>query len=241
MNKLKIAIIALSLAGLAALLLLQNQAQLKLRQENDSLRQQSAQVADLIAENERLSNQVAQATSSKSAEQKELSKLRREAAALRAQTNELAKLRSENASLRQAPAQPTAQPPPAPSDPTEAQQRAAAIVKMNDARQLLLGMIMFAADNQDRLPASFDDARAYYGQREWTNHFEIVFQGSTKDIATPADAIVIREIQPWPSLKGGWNRAYGFADGHSEIHHEPDGNFGPWEEQRRAKAKGQQP
>ncbi|PWU16747.1 MAG: hypothetical protein C5B50_12915 [Verrucomicrobia bacterium] len=244
MKKVQLLVIAISLAGLATLLLIQNQAQVKLRQENESLKQQASQITDLLADNERLSNQVAQATSSRAVEQKETQRLRRELTALRGQTNELGKLRSENASLRQAEVQSatnrwTHEVLASPADPAEIQQRAAAIAKMNDARQLLMGMHMFADDNQGRLPASFDDARAYYAQREWTNHFDIVFQGSTKDIANPSEAIVIREKEAWPTVKGGWSRAYGFADGHAEIHLAPDGNFGPWEEQRRAKAKGQ--
>jgi prepilin-type processing-associated H-X9-DG protein len=41
-----------------------------------------------------------------------------------------------------------------------------------------------------------------------------------------------------PAVNGGWNRTYGFADGHTEIHKAEDGNFGPWEEQRIQKPNG---
>jgi prepilin-type processing-associated H-X9-DG protein len=30
---------------------------------------------------------------------------------------------------------------------------------------------------------------------------------------------------------GTWQKTYGFADGHAEIHTEPDGNFDDWESQ----------
>ena len=31
---------------------------------------------------------------------------------------------------------------------------------------------------------------------------------------------------------GKWVKVYGFADGHSEIHKEADGNFEAWEKER---------
>jgi hypothetical protein len=37
--------------------------------------------------------------------------------------------------------------------------------------------------------------------------------------------------QQTDQLDGGAHRAYGFADGHSEIHKAVDGNFQPWEQQ----------
>jgi hypothetical protein len=42
--------------------------------------------------------------------------------------------------------------------------------------------------------------------------------------------IVIREQQPF-SFNGRWAKTYGFADGHSEVHSEPSGNFDAWEAQ----------
>ena len=69
MTKLKILIILVSLLAMGALLLTQNQAQFKLRQENEALKQQVQQAEQLAAENERLSNEVAQAKSSLPKEQ----------------------------------------------------------------------------------------------------------------------------------------------------------------------------
>jgi hypothetical protein len=40
---------------------------------------------------------------------------------------------------------------------------------------------------------------------------------------------VLREKEAWTDYRGRWNRAYGFADGHSEIHFSQDGNFEAWE------------
>jgi hypothetical protein len=64
--------------------------------------------------------------------------------------------------------------------------------------------------------------------------FEIVYQGSLNDFTNAADVIVLRERQATPPGRPGdkWSKAYAFADGHSELHLEPDGNFDAWEQQR---------
>src|SRR5262249_34392547 len=68
------------------------------------------------------------------------------------------------------------------------------------------------------------------------DRFEILFQGSLKSLPSPNAVIVLREKDPWQTSDGSWVRAYGFADGHSEIHKAQDGNFAPWEAQHVATA-----
>jgi hypothetical protein len=60
-----------------------------------------------------------------------------------------------------------------------------------------------------------------------TNQFEILYQGSFLQLTNPA-SIVIRS-EPWQGKSQKWTRVYGFADGHCEVHSEPDGNFDAWE------------
>jgi len=57
-------------------------------------------------------------------------------------------------------------------------------------------------------------------------------------VTNPGNVIVIREKQAWQS-NGKWSRIYAFADGHSEIHASPDGNFDEWESQRIVTPPGQ--
>src|SRR5207244_2056318 len=83
-------------------LVIQHQAQVKLRDENAALRLQSEKVIELAAENERL-NRLAQANSVQSLAQSqssELLRLRGEVGSLRRQTNELAKVKAENEKAR---------------------------------------------------------------------------------------------------------------------------------------------
>ena len=123
--KTKTALIAIVIVVViaAVALVMQNQAQVKLRQENADLHQQADQVAALQAENERLSNQVAQASGSQLSQDqmRELVKLRGEVSLLRSQksklqtqSGELENLREEIRRLRERPAGPLVAAAPAP-------------------------------------------------------------------------------------------------------------------------------
>jgi hypothetical protein len=240
MKDIKILIIVVALLGMGVLLLMQNQAQLKLRQENEGLKQQLQQVEELAAENERLSNQVAQAKSSGSKDQTdELLKLRGEVGSLRKQAAQVARLQEENNRLQAAakatPAATQAQ--SADEDPAAAQARSVAIAKMNDSKRVLLSFLMFAQENQGQLPGSLEQVSQYLkgdpsqsnSGLTGTNDFEILYQGPLNGITNPASTVIIRDRQPWQAPNGTWVRSYGFADGHSEVPKSVDGNYDDWE------------
>lgn len=101
MNKLKLIVGFVVLAGAAILWVVQHQAQLRLREENKSLQRQLGQMLQIEADNERLSNLVAQASSQLPNEQfMELLKWRGEVGLLRQQTNGLQKLLEQNQQLQ---------------------------------------------------------------------------------------------------------------------------------------------
>jgi RNA polymerase sigma factor (sigma-70 family) len=93
MTKLKFGVLSvLAVACLVVPLVIQNQSQARLREENQALRQQTSQLAQVAAENERLSNLVVQAMSAESlsrAQMSELLRLRGEVGVLRRQNTEL--------------------------------------------------------------------------------------------------------------------------------------------------------
>ena len=231
MTTLKLSVIgAIVLGGVVTPLVIQHQSLVKQREENQSLRQQVDQLAGLEAENDRLSNLVARAHSAPSLgddQLRELLKLRGEVGMLRAQTDQLEALRNENRRLQTSLA-----------DPAEVQRRMGT-AKMNDAKLLTLGLLMYASDNNQQVAKSLDQLEPYLRDKTpgltGTNQFELLFQGSFKDIpnGTPAaQTIVVRETQAWQSSDGGWLRTYGFADGHSEVHRAgPGGNFEAWEKE----------
>lgn len=103
MNKLKLITGLVVVAGAATIWTVQHLAELKLREENESLQQQLERMAQLEADNERLSKLVAQANIAlPNAQFTELLKLRGEVGLLRQQTNGLQALREQNQQLQTA-------------------------------------------------------------------------------------------------------------------------------------------
>jgi RNA polymerase sigma factor (sigma-70 family) len=109
-----------------------------------------------------------------------------------------------------------------------------AMAKMNIAKNGLLGFLMFAEDNHDRIPTNFDQAATYFADKNLaetlSDDFEIVYRGPRQAIANPAKIILIQERQAW-LLNGKWAKVYGFADGHVEVQVKANGDFSAFERQ----------
>jgi RNA polymerase sigma factor (sigma-70 family) len=220
MTTLKLGLLAaIVVGGVVIPLVIQHHSMAELRLENQALREQAGQIADLgaenadlQAENQRLSNLVAQAASGSSSADgrtRELLRLRGEVGMLRVRTNELAGLREKGRRRRAAPITDQAG-----AKLSDAERRA----KLLDAEQLVQGLIKQAQDNGQQLATGLTQIEPYLGGSgakafTGTNQFELVFQGSLQDIKTPHEIIVIRESQLWKNPHGGWARVYGFADG----------------------------
>ena len=102
MTKLKFGIIsAIAVTGVATPLLIQYQAQVKLRERDEALRQQADQLAQLTSENQRLSNFLVQAKTARPApsDQSELLRLRAEVSGLRGNLQQKAAEASDPASI----------------------------------------------------------------------------------------------------------------------------------------------
>lgn len=239
MTKLKAAIIGtIAVASVATTVVIQQNAQSRLRAENESLRQQVAQLTQAADESAAAAKASAQSSNALSDQQlRELLRLRSEVGALRTQKNELEKLKTENRRLAAAQAR-VGTDEESPEDRAKKMQTLMAIAKMNDSKLLLLGMLMHAQDNPAGALTNLDqvspylktgtpDAPSFTG----TNGFDLLYQGSIFKIKNPGQVIVVREQQPWQGVDGSWFKAYGFADGHAELHKSPDGNFDEWERQ----------
>lgn len=239
MTKIKAAIVGAVLVGGAAIpLWVQHQRQLGARETIHTLQQQ---IEQLETDNQRLSNQVASASASSpvnaSEQEHELLRLRSEVGALKRQVAEAAKVSAKTPKAPQ-PQQPQ-------STPEAEEEKQAGFAMMNYTKGWVLAFLLYAANNQDQLPANFEQAAPYlppelkteqaqadaakYGLTN--DRFEMVYSGSIKSITAPQSTIVIREKQAWQTPHGTWARNYAFADGHSEIHVNTDGNFAPWEAQ----------
>jgi len=211
----------------------QFRARQELRTANASLQQT---VNRLVADNAALSNQLAaigDANKLSQDQQTELLRLRGEVALLRQKNEQWAKAQSTSRGPAGAPAAQNnpSGPPNEPVDPLEHQKRIS-YAKMNDARDLLREFITSADAHQGQFPSEIDDANLYTQPGySGTNNFEIVYHGTRDAISDPSKTILIRENLAWPTVDGKWAKAYGFADGHAEIHIDPNGNFGAWEDQ----------
>jgi hypothetical protein len=234
-------------AGVAAPVVVQHQSLVNLRQQNEALRQQADQAAQLSEDNERLSNLVTQASNSLSDEQhRELLRLRGEVGQLRAQAKEIELLKKANQQFQAAVARMRegSQNQTADTDseqPTPAQR--VSYAKMNDAKRLALGLLLHENDYTNQFVTSLEQIQPYLGtnQLTGTNQFELVYQGFLRDVANPAQGIVLKETQAWPAPDGsGWRKTYAFADGHCEVHAAPDGSFDAWEKEHTASFRATQ-
>ena len=234
-NKLGI-ISALAVAGLTIALVIQHNLLVRSREENRALRQQVEGLdQELASQKEQSSKAGSGADQPASPEQlRELLRLRGEVGVLKRQLAEAA-TRGKNPPASQTESQ----------DSPEDLQRQLAMAKLNYPKQWMLAFILFAERNQWQCPSSFEQAASFLpdrarGETNLTpDQFEIVYQGSLNDLTNRGGTIVIREKEAWQSPDGGWLRAYGFADGHSELHKAVDGDFGPWEQQHRQQPLGQ--
>jgi len=206
----------------------------RLRSENQSLIAQQEKLTDerdkALAVAAGKDNELERSQKDKS----DLLRLRGEVGWLRRQTNELAGLREANRQLQASVARANQAAPRPEAEPEPSPEIKAVHAKLNDAKLLVLGLLMYASDNRDRYPDDLMQTTNYLAKGEHrltgTNQFELVVQGSLKNVAHPGTTIVVREKEA-SLVKGTWVKAYGFADGHSEYKKEPPEGFDAWEKQ----------
>jgi len=230
-TKLKLALGTLVIAGATTALVVQHQAQYRLRAENEAWRRQMTQ---LQADNETLSNSLMMAHDSNPVSDrqlKELLRLRAEVGLLRQKTNELGKL-IEKDHLQRAPGDSQASDE---TTPAEEQQRQISIAKMSDAKTLVLGEYLYTQDHKGQLATNFDQFATYLTNSDLkltgTNNFELTYTGSINGLTNAASVIMMQESQAWQTTSGTWAKTYGFMDGHSEVHVQPSDDFDPFEQQ----------
>jgi RNA polymerase sigma factor (sigma-70 family) len=215
---------------------------------------ESRQVSNLRAENQRLALAIGDLQKSRAnemarlpGENDELERLKREAAevhklrgevaALRRERADTAKVADENAHRRQ-PLK-TDEPQTEPDTPDLSAEEEAEgqinIAKGNYLKKWGLAFNSFAAEHEGRMPKDFSQLQQYLpaNLESAPGQFEVVYQGTLKELKNPDQVIVIREKESRQTGNGGWLRAYVFADGHVEFHSAPtqDG-FTNWEKER---------
>jgi RNA polymerase sigma factor (sigma-70 family) len=210
---------AIVVSGVATTLLIQHQAQARLRQLDESARVQSDQLTQARVDHDRLALLADGTGGTLRNNLDDLMRLRAEVGALREQKNALLALREQNRRLR-------AQHPEAEeASKTPLEEREETLVKANYSKLCALIAIMYAADHGDRFPTNLADAADYWTQDESLSNpvysadqFEYVGSGiSVKQMTNAMDTIILQEKQARQLTVGKWGKIYAFADGHVET------------------------
>jgi RNA polymerase sigma factor (sigma-70 family) len=214
MTKVKAGILSIVVvAGAATSLVVLQQARARLRDQDESLRQQSAQAAQLGADNERLSNLAARANSSRD-QLDDLQRLRAEANSLRQKTNDLARLRDEARRRQQ-------QAGAKPKTPLQSKEEDSA--PLDFAHNWTDALRRYAEKHQGQFPSTLDQAASFLprGFTPPTNvapdQFELVYHGSLDAVPNWEETVIVREKEPRLDRTGKWVKVYSFPDGHSQI------------------------
>ena len=230
-TKLKLGISTILVASAATALVVQHQTQTALRDENQSLQQQLAQ---LKTDNSSFSNQLENVGDSKKLPDdqiNELLKLRGEVGALRRQLDEVGKLREENQQLREAEARLQVS--------NESMGMTAALEKfnanevqvVNTMRQLGIAGRVYADDNNGQYAMNFDQMTNELGglyKSPLLDNIDFVNVGKVNE--QYPQMVIFREHNPRQTPDGKiWKRIYGLADGSVQTATSYDGNFEAWE------------
>lgn len=167
-------------------------------------------------------------------EKAELLRLRGEVSQLRKRAKEADQLAAQNQALQAALAQAGQTAPK--TEPEMEPERRFAVERLNESKQLVLGLYMYAEDHQGVLPTDLHSTSNYWGNGEnginlHTNQFELVLQGTLTNIPNPSATIAVRSQSAF-ILNGKPVKVYGFADGHAQILREPEEGFEAWEKAR---------
>ena len=230
MTNIKAVIFGLIVVGSLAMALVQYRSEIRLRQGNQSLLQQ---IAQLKTDDQTLSDRLAGAKDARSLTEdqlNELLRLRGEVGGLRRQLGELGKLRGENRQLRDAEAKLEASNEDVAVATISAEFNANEVRVVNTVKQLGLAERIYAEDNNGQYATNFDQMKSELGglyKSPLLDNIEFVNAG----IATEQSPqmLIFRERDPRPSPIGTWQRVYGLADGSVQVAASPDGKFNAWE------------
>jgi hypothetical protein len=111
------------------------------------------------------------------------------------------------------------------------------MARMNYAAGWAAALLTYASKNDGVMPKSFADAQSYYPAQFASTmsafdpgKFEILYRGVINEVLDPPRTVIMREKEAFSNPdKPGWSRTYVFADGHTELHHSPDGDYAEWE------------
>lgn len=234
---------ALLVAGLGAPLAYQYRINDKLQAENIALRQQIEFSQQELDPNRQIAALPADANELDRLQREnlELHRLRGEVAVLRNQKQEVERMAAETAEARREMtrmAQQLAEAQAAQRTPEQQLEYQTGIDRLNFSKQWMLAIYMYTEAQGGVVPTELADAAPYLSESGEpiealsAEDLEIVYSGRLDAISDPARTIVLRERDPRPTPDGKWTRAYGFADGHTEIRSQTTPDFSEWEREK---------
>lgn len=228
-------IVTVAVFGIVASLLVQHRADLKIRENNETLAQLNSQLDALAAKNEQLSHRLAEGkTGFLDDPRSEFENLHAEVGRLRDLTNELGAKLKQGREARKLLGIPSS-PPGYEYTPEDRDRREAMVAgKKEDAANLSDAFYDYYRNHEGRFPSNFNQLTSYLLEYDLsltgTNEFEMIYPGP-QDLLTnfPTQMIaVVRERHAWLAPSGRWARVYGMLTV-PPIVVETDDNFQSWE------------
>ena len=232
---------AKSIAAIAAATIVAGTGTYLLQQQNAN--RLSAANQSLLAEQEKLLTEREAARSAAKTKLDEPGSSQEDKRELLRLRGEIGLLRNENRQLRASVEKAGGNAPDSSADP----ERAVIMQRGRDAKIMAGALIMgYATHHDGQFPTNWVQAAPYLDEAlrndlnpgdslrdvseflQFTNQFEILYQGKWDALTNLSDVVVLRENQP-RQFQGKWVRAYSFADGHSQMVAEPAGGFDAWE------------
>ncbi len=235
--KTKLAVCAIALASVATPLWIQQNSLASLRAENGALQDQVALREQLRNENAQLQSRrhLTEELNDLRKDHQELLELRDEVARLRQnESQDKAKLQQSLLAARSAADEARARAARAQAE-VEFKETQEHIVE--DMKQLGLAARIFANDNGDRMPTSFEEIRNEIGsniKQEDLERYEFIQYTQTVSLIEP-QLILFREKTARQRPDGGWSRVYCFVDGSVQQKGSATGDFEEFEKQHTAR------
>lgn len=222
MRNLKIGLIGLVIALVAAVVIRQEQRAQRLQVEVNTLQARSAAAQSVQEENQRLVEKNSVAEKHANENLRQLMRLRSLAHA----TQDVRKESSHRGSSRQPPIDRSEVPKQQPYQYTP-EQWSRFVETLNFGKKLGLALSTLAQANDGQMPTDLTSAGAWLATNavplggDSTNgiseeNFELVYKGRLPELKDSEHTIMAKEKEPVPITEGLWIRFYVFADGHVE-------------------------
>jgi hypothetical protein len=226
-SRLQTIALALAFLALGAVALWQHFRIKRLLEDTAALRQQLLAARALQQENERMNEQLRGANQRSLTDFQELLRLRNQAARTRQIEQENAQLKIQRDELAKRVHSPGSDQPTAsdrPEDTANFPEQKFQSAKGFFGRNLGMALIRAAEANGGVLPAElsgplFKMVESLSGAEEYdfrARQFELVYQGSLRNVKDVSQIILAREKEPVRGADGQWKRLYVIADGSSQ-------------------------